>query len=145
MLDISAPISVPRTILSSYLDELIESSGKAYQVGTITVIISIFIYRRKIRNKTVSRLVGSQVQWVAQMGWVPRQAGHAASAQRQTDSSTHKILISYCTCSHIHRDPGDCPGQAPCITPWLLPQVGPSLLSSLSKPVPRFPLANSKW
>lgn len=40
------------------MDELIQSSEQPSQVSAIIVIISIFIYTRKLRQKEVSRLPG---------------------------------------------------------------------------------------
>ena len=66
-----------------------EPAEEACQPGATIVTLSISIYTRILRHKEVSHLLGSHIQWVAQTGWEPRQAGHTASAQRQTDRCLH--------------------------------------------------------
>lgn len=108
---ILAPISVLGTILSTYLDELIESSEKLYQVGTNIVIISTFICTWQLSHKEVSHLPGvphpvdGRDGSGARAGW-PR----CLRTETQTDSSTYKSIISYHTHSHIHRNPENCTG-----------------------------------
>ena len=139
---ILAPISVFGTILSTYLDELIESSEKLYQVGTNIVIISTFICTWQLSHKEVSHLpgvthpVGGTDGSGARAGW-PR----CLRTETQTDSSTYKSIISYHTHSHIHRNPENCTGQTHSNTPRPLHRVGTSLLSSWSEPVPAPPSA----
>lgn len=52
-----APISVLSTVLITFVDKLIQSLEHPYPVST-TVIISIFIYMRKLRHREVSHLSG---------------------------------------------------------------------------------------
>lgn len=141
-LSLLAPKSVLSTILSTNLDELNESSENPYQVGTVIVIIPIFIRTRKLSHKGPSHFPGVTYPVDGTDGSGTRQAGHVASAQTDRQTAPHAKAPSPTTHIHTSAETQKIAWDKHTATsPELLRQVGTSLLPSWSDPVPEFPSA----
>lgn len=101
-----APISVPSTVLITFVDKLIQSSEHPYPVSTV-IIISIFIYMRKLRHREVNHLPGV-THPVGGWGGIGTWAGWLYCLSTETDMEegmalqfchTYKVIIPVL---HVH-------------------------------------------